>query len=102
MFKKDLFGKELVFENNKNEYQEKISDKEIWKMLKPKMEKNGLVSKASRVEIEPEDYLSNGYNVIKMYDVVDVEKAVALAYRVGYLRAKKGRPFKYKSKDENK
>lgn len=49
-----------------------LSDDEIYDMLKPKMDKAGVF-------------------MIKMYNSV---KAIALAYRSGYLRAKKGRPFK--------
>ena len=49
-----------------------MSDDEIYDMLKPKMDKAGVF-------------------MIKMYNSV---KAIALAYRSGYLRAKKGRPFK--------
>ena len=49
-----------------------MSDDEIYDILKPKMDKAGVF-------------------MIKMYNSV---KAIALAYRSGYLRAKKGRPFK--------
>ncbi len=49
-----------------------MSDDEIYDMLKPKMDKAGVF-------------------MVKMYNSV---KAIALAYRSGYLRAKKGRPFK--------
>lgn len=49
-----------------------LSDNEIYDMLKPKMDKTGVF-------------------MIKMYNSV---KTIALAYRSGYLRAKKGRPFK--------
>ncbi len=55
-------------------YQEipNMTDNEIYDMLKPKMDKAGVF-------------------MVKMYNSV---KAIALAYRSGYLRAKKGRPFK--------
>lgn len=49
-----------------------MTDDEIYDMLKPKMDKAGVF-------------------MIKMYNSV---KVIALAYRSGYLRAKKGRPFK--------
>ena len=63
----------------------------IWKMLEPKMEKNGLCHYLYSVydneleNAEPE----------WLYKPEDFEKAVALAYKVGYMRAIKGRPFKY-------
>lgn len=53
-----------------------LSDDEIYDMLRPKMEKNRA-------------YIDYGY-----YYKLDSKKAIALAYRSGYLRAKKGRPFK--------
>ena len=53
-----------------------ISDDEIFNMLKPKMKNSGV-------------YIDRGY-----YYELDSKKAIALAYRSGYLRAKKGRPFK--------
>ena len=53
-----------------------LSDDEIYDMLKPKLEKSGA-------------YIDRGY-----YYELDSKKAIALAYRSGYLRAKKGRPFK--------
>ena len=53
-----------------------LSDYEIYNMLKPQLEKSGA-------------YIDRGY-----YYELDSKKAIALAYRSGYLRAKKGRPFK--------
>lgn len=53
-----------------------LSDDEIYDMLKPKLENSGA-------------YIDCGY-----YYELDGTKAIALAYRSGYLRAKKGRPFK--------
>lgn len=53
-----------------------MTDDEIYDMLKPKLEKSG-------------GYIDRGY-----YYELDSKKAIALAYRSGYLRAKKGRPFK--------
>ena len=59
-----------------------LSDDEIYNMLKPKMEKSGA-------------YIDRGY-----YYELDSKKAIALAYRSGYLRAKKGRPFKIGGEEE--
>ena len=53
-----------------------LSDDEIFNMLKPKMKNSGA-------------YIDRG-----CYYELDGTKAIALAYRSGYLRAKKGRPFK--------
>ena len=53
-----------------------MSDDEIFNMLKPKMKNSGA-------------YIDRG-----CYYELDGTKAIALAYRSGYLRAKKGRPFK--------
>ena len=53
-----------------------LSDDEIFNMLKPKMKKDGA-------------YIDRG-----CYYELDDTKAIALAYRSGYLRAKKGRLFK--------
>lgn len=53
-----------------------LSDDEIYNMLKPRMEK-------SRACIEKNDMIS-----------INHKQAIALAYRSGYLRAKKGKPFK--------
>lgn len=59
-----------------------LSDDEIFNMLKPKMKNSGA-------------YIDRGY-----YYELDSTKAIALAYRFGYLRAKKGRPFKIGGKKE--
>ena len=56
-----------------------INYNEIWKMLEPKMEKNGL------------DH----------YEPNDFKIAVAIAYKCGYERAKKGKPFEYNRKDND-
>lgn len=67
----------IMSENELVEYDEPaLSDNEIYDMLKPKMKKDGV-------------YIDRGY-----YYELDSPKAIALAYRSGYLRAKKGRPFK--------
>lgn len=61
-----------------------ITNDEIWEMLKHKMEKNN---------IYPFSVFGDEY-----YTANDAYDAVALAYKIGYLRAKKGRPFKYNHK----
>lgn len=53
-----------------------LSDDEIYNMLNPKMDKSDV-------------YVDRGY-----YYELDGKKLIALAYRSGYLRAKKSRPFK--------
>ena len=64
-----------------------LSDDEIYDMLKSKMKNSNV--------------WNHGYRAVAYDDVYhlvrednDVIKAIALAYRSGYLRAKKGRPFK--------
>ena len=64
-----------------------LSDDEIYDMLKPKMEKSNVWSHGYRVAA-----YNDGYHLVREEN--DVIKAIALAYRSGYLRAKKGRPFK--------
>lgn len=59
-----------------------MTNEEIWEMLKPKIEKN---------EIKP---CSHHYMFGAVYNKNDVINAIAIAYRSGYLRAMKGRPFK--------
>ena len=63
-----------------------ITNEEIWKMLEGKMRKNGLKPCGSRL------LLTNG--IANVYAWEDVHNAIALAYRSGYERAMKGRPFK--------
>lgn len=65
-----------------------MTNKEIWEMLKPKMEKNGLKTY----------YRVTPYHHILSYDCIDAQKAIAIAYRSGYERAMKGRPFKFGEK----
>ena len=67
---------------------------EIWEMIRPKMEKNGLSAYMFRTPT-----IENIGGDIKwvedqVYKANDVHNAIALAYKVGYLRAMKGRPFK--------
>lgn len=64
-----------------------ISGDEIYAMLKPKMEKSNVWNHGYRVVA-----YDDGYHLVREDN--DVIKAIALAYRSGYLRAKKGRPFK--------
>lgn len=66
-----------------------MSNEEIWEMLKPKMEKNGLNKKMGGLHIGKN--LVDGFWV---YGANDVHNAIALVYRSGYERAMKGRPFK--------
>ena len=53
------------------------------------MEKNGLNKKMGGLHIGKN--LVDGFWV---YSLDDVHNAIALAYKVGYLRSQKGRPFK--------
>lgn len=70
-------------------YQElpNMSDDEIYDMLKPKMKNSNVWSHGYRVVA-----YNDGYHLVREDN--DVINAIALAYRSGYLRAKKGRPFK--------
>ena len=70
-------------------YENDMTNEEIWKMLKPKMEKNGLKKKMGSLYIGKN--LVDGFWV---YSLDDVHNAIAIAYRSGYERAMKGRPFK--------
>ena len=63
-----------------------MTNEEIWKMLESKMHKNGLKPCGSHL-------LFTG-NISNVYALEDVHNAIALAYKVGYLRSQKGRPFK--------
>lgn len=64
-----------------------MSDDEIYNMLKPKMKNSNVWNHGYRVVA-----YDDGYHLAREDN--DVIKAIALAYRSGYLRAKKGRPFK--------
>ena len=71
-----------------------MTNKEIWEMLKPKMEKNGLKSTVSVTRVPT---IWDGKDLIKFkkaYYEDDVHNAIALSYKAGYLRSQKGRPFK--------
>ena len=73
---------------------EEMTNEEIWKMLENKMVKNGLVSKSSYFVVKPTDPPFTDSLIIKTYDCNDAHNAIAIAYRSGYERAMKGRPFK--------
>ena len=64
-----------------------MSDDEIFNMLKPKMKNSNVWNHGYRVVA-----YDDGYHLVREDN--DVKQAIALAYRSGYLRAKKGRPFK--------
>lgn len=63
-----------------------MTNEEIWKMLHPKLVKNGL------------DWIHYGYdsegNKFYYFDEKALINAVATAYKSGYYRSQKGRPFK--------
>lgn len=63
-----------------------MTNEEIWEMLEGKMRKNGLKPCGSHL-------LFTG-GIANVYAWEDVHNAIALAYKVGYLRSQKGRPFK--------
>lgn len=78
-----------------------MSDDKIYNMLKPKM--NNILHWHSVESIKTDpfpdqilEWIGNTVNVrYQQYCTeLDVKQAIALAYRSGYLRAKKGRPFK--------
>lgn len=71
-----------------------MANEEIWEMIHPKMEKNGLISKANLIHVSADNYPNNEVKITKTYLEDDVHNAIALAYRSGYERAMKGRPFK--------
>lgn len=71
-----------------------MTNEEIWEMLESKMRKNGLISKANLIHISADNYPNNEVKITKTYLEDDVHNAIALAYKVGYLRSQKGRPFR--------
>lgn len=85
-------------ENTKENFE--MTNEEIWQMLENKMRKNGLVSKVNIINSHIDDYPNNEMEIIKAYYEEDVHNAIALAYKVGYLRSQKGRPFKFGDKKE--
>lgn len=84
---------ELVDDARPN--QPSMTDEEIWEMFKPKMEKLGIkpnAMKAPNFDIwyDVEEYHDE---LIPIFDLYTVQKLVATAYRSGYGRGQKGRPF---------
>lgn len=69
-----------------------LSDDEIFNMLKPKMD-NSVFNGCIKFNL-PVIMGFDGMEKVRCYRENEVIKAIALAYRSGYLRAKKGRPFK--------
>ena len=69
-----------------------LSDDEIYNMLKPKLD-NSVFNGCIKFNL-PIIMGFDGIEKVQCYRENEVIKAIALAYRSGYLRAKKGRPFK--------
>ena len=69
-----------------------LSDYEIYDMLKPKLD-NSVFNGCIKFNL-PVIMGFDGMEKVRCYRENEVIKAIALAYRSGYLRAKKGRPFK--------
>ena len=69
-----------------------LSDDEIYTMLKPKLD-NSVFNGCIKFNL-PVIMGFDGMEKVRCYRENEVIKAIALAYRSGYLRAKKGRPFK--------
>ena len=74
---------------------------EIYNMLEPKMDNILHWSNVESIKNDPFppqilEWIGNDINVrYQQYcNECDIKQAIALAYRSGYLRAKKGRPFK--------
>ena len=74
---------ELVDNSNYN-----MTNEEIWEMFKPKMEKLGINYDGTYIR-----YPSILDKPKKYMDIPTVHKLVATAYRSGYGRGQKGRPF---------
>ena len=71
-------------------YVNDMTNEEIWEMLESKMHKNGLKEYNAYQTYLISQFIENP----EFYDTKEVHNAIALAYKVGYLRAMKGRPFK--------
>ena len=69
-----------------------LSDDEIFNMLKPKLD-NSVFNGCIKFNL-PIIMGFDGMEKVRCYRENEVIKAISLAYRSGYLRAKKGRPFK--------
>lgn len=72
-----------------SKYVNDMTNEEIWEMLIPKLNKNGTLIKGAR---------SGLFGPIFYYEEKGVQNAIAIAYRSGYERAIKGRPFKFGEK----
>ena len=106
-------SKEDCWYCNKNDIElvenENMTNEEIWEMLRPKIEKHNILVEPG-VLYQGEDKLNQllnpniieGKYVTDVYDATVARYAIALAYKVGYLRAMKGRPFKFGEKTEEK
>ena len=70
--------------------QPNMTDEEIWEMFKPKMKKLGINPEGEASFNE----LRTGKFICRMFKNSTVQKLVATAYRSGYGRGQKGRPFK--------
>lgn len=68
----------------------KMTDDEIYNMLKPKMEKIGIDSNGAMTAVTMNDY---GTAINHYMSIEDVKRLVATVYRSGYGRGQKGRPF---------
>lgn len=77
-------------EYTKNQNPE-MTDDEIYNMLKPKMEKIGIDSNGTITAVTMNDYGTTFIN--HCMPIEDVKRIVATAYRSGYGRGQKGRPF---------
>lgn len=75
------------------EVDKQMTNEEIWEMLRPKMIKNGLKEYQGGVFLD--GLMTPGYYV---YIADKAKEAIAIAYRSGYERAMKGRPFKIDNK----
>lgn len=78
-----------------------LSNTEIYNMLQPKMDNILDWKSVESIKNDPFppqilEWVGNNINVrYQQYcNECDIKQAIALAYRSGYLRAKKGRPFK--------
>ena len=69
----------------------KMTDDEIYNMLKPKMEKMGIDSNGTMTAVTMNDYRTESIN--RYMPIEDVKHLVATVYRSGYGRGRKGRPF---------
>lgn len=76
-----------------------MTDEEIWEMFKPKMEKLGINYDGEVIVWKPEvdepvrDENEHFVGKIGLFTEETVQKLVAVAYKSGYGRGQKGRPF---------